>query len=83
MLATCGKGGSMDAWAFGDACVRVARRLWVERAEAPAAELLAEMLDRYYPDTREADTGGSGSSDASAGPPASTRMEGFARSIAS
>ena len=49
-LAVCGKGGSMDVMDFAEACIRVAQRLWPERADAHSSELLEALLDTYFAD---------------------------------
>lgn len=49
-LAVCGKGGSMDVMDFAEACVKVAQRVWPERADAHPSELLAALLDTYFPE---------------------------------
>ena len=49
-LAVCGKGGSMDVMDFAEACVRVAQRLWPERAGEYPSELLEALLDTYFAD---------------------------------
>ena len=49
-LAVCGKGGSMDVMDFAEACIRVAQRLWPDRADAHPSELLVALLDTYFSD---------------------------------
>ena len=48
VLSTCGKGGAMDFFAFGEACVKVAQRIYPhEEGQGSPAELLTRMLDSY------------------------------------
>lgn len=47
-LSICGRGGSMGVLDFFEACVKVARRLWPERAESHPSELLQTLLDTYF-----------------------------------
>jgi len=49
VLSVCGKGGSMDVLDFCEACAKVARRLWPDRADDHPSELLNELLDTYFP----------------------------------
>ena len=49
VLSVCGKGGSMDVLAFGEACAKVARKLWPDRENATTFELLTALIERHYP----------------------------------
>ena len=40
----------MDVMDFAEACVKVAQRVWPERADAHPSELLAALLDTYFPE---------------------------------
>jgi len=49
VLSVCGKGGSMDVVDFSEACAKVARRVWPDRADAHPSELLIAFLDTFFP----------------------------------
>lgn len=49
VLSVCGKGGSMDVVDFSEACAKVARRVWPDRADAHQSELLIAFLDTFFP----------------------------------
>ena len=39
----------MDVLAFGEACAKVARKLWPDRENATTFELLTALIERHYP----------------------------------
>jgi len=48
VLSTCGKGGAMDIFGFGEACVKVAQRIYSDQgAQVSPAELLMRMLNDH------------------------------------